>query len=251
MQLSTDLHQRFTEQAVWTIEARKLFLQSAGLNKNSRILEAGCGTGAILESFQNLLESRIFGIDIDPEMVQFAQKQVSDPFLACADAGQMPFPTNHFDAVICHFLLLWVNSPDLIFKEFMRITRPGGVIGILAEPDYGSRIDYPHALEKAGELQRDSLLRKGAHPDIGRQIGELFGKSGCVNISTGIMGSFQKNTSPNNMESEQSVLKSDLGDLLDPENITDLIDLDNIARQNHSRVHFIPTFFGWGYRPLG
>jgi SAM-dependent methyltransferase len=250
MQLSTDLHQRFTEQAVWTIEARKLFLQSTGLNKNSRILEAGCGTGAILESFQSLLDARIFGIDIDPEMVLFAKKQGSQPFLACADAVQLPFPQNHFDAVICHFLLLWVYSPDLILKEFKRITRPGGVIGILAEPDYGSRIDYPHALEKAGVLQRESLLRKGAHPDIGRKIGELFGKSDCVNISTGIMGSFQNNTILSNLESEQSILKSDLADLLTPAKINDLLDLDNFARQNQSRVHFIPTFFGWGYLPL-
>jgi SAM-dependent methyltransferase len=250
MQLSTDLHQRFTEQAVWTIEARKLFLQSTGLNKNSRILEAGCGTGAILESFQTVLDTRIFGIEIDPEMVQFAKKQVSESFLACADAGHLPFPANHFDAVICHFLLMWVNSPYLILREFLRITRPGGVIGILAEPDYGSRIDYPPALEKAGEFQREALIRKGAHPDVGRQLGELLGETGCINISTGLFGSFQNDSNSIDQIMEQTILKSDLTGLLDPISQSELINLDTISRQNHSRVQFIPTFFGWGYRPL-
>jgi len=238
------------EQASWTLEARKLFLQKSGFLPKSKILEAGCGTGAILSSIQILQETQLYGIDIKPDMVQFADKINPQSILTCADAFRMPFPDEFFDAVICHFLLLWVLNPESLLNEFSRVLRPGGIIGLLAEPDYGSRIDYPPVLEKSGSLQREALFREGANPDIGRQIGELLGKSGCLNISTGILGSFQSESNIFDTTSEQSLLKSDLKNFVDSEELERLVDLDFTARNNHSRVQFVPTFFGWGNKPF-
>ena len=249
MSLSPDLHQRFTEQAGWTQDARNLFFKYSGILPGSKILEVGCGTGAVLSSIQSLLDVQSFGIDFNLEMIRFASTVVPKSYLSAANAGCIPFPANCFDAVVCHFLLLWVKNPETVLEEFYRITRPGGVIGILAEPDYGNRIDYPDELGVAGHLQRKSLIDQGANPDIGRQIKELLGNSGCNHISTGILGSFESESDHSEAISEQSLLRSDLSKLLNPEELDTIITLDSAARKNHSRVQFIPTFYGWGKKP--
>ena len=237
------------EQATWSLEARKLFFQKSGILPNSKILEAGCGTGAILSSIQALQYPKLYGIDIKPQMVQFAGEIIPKSFLACADACCMPFPDGYFDAVVCHFLLLWARIPESLLEEFKRVTRPGGFIALLAEPDYGSRIDYPPVLEKSGGLQREALIREGANPDIGRRVGELLGKSGCLNIATGILGSFQTELDLAVVDSEQSVLRSDLKCVVEAGELDRMLELESSARKTHRLVQFVPTFFGWGTKP--
>jgi SAM-dependent methyltransferase len=249
MPLSVELHQRFKEQADWTLDARKLFLQASGIIPGCKILEAGCGTGAILSSLQSLIKASYFGIDIKPEMVRFAHSVVPDSFLTAADAYRIPFPASSFDVVVCHYLLLWVQNPEALLMEFMRVTRPGGFIAFFAEPDYGSRIDYPSELEKTGKLQREALIQQGADPDIGRRLRAILANSGCESISSGILGSFQTETDETDGISEQLILQKDLSGLMKSGEIKCLLDLDIKARKDQSRVQYIPTFFGWGRKP--
>jgi ubiquinone/menaquinone biosynthesis C-methylase UbiE len=249
MSLSPDLHLRFKEQAAWTLDSQKQFLQDSGIHSNSKLLEVGCGTGAVLSSIRSLMDANLFGLDINLNMLRTAYEELPDANLTCADANLLSFPRDYFDAVICHYFLLWIRKPEAVIHEFMRIARPGGVIALLAEPDYGSRIDYPVLLEKAGKLQRDSLIRQGANPDIGRRTGELLSNSGCKNISTGILGSFISAKSFSKPSKEQFILQSDISGMTNPHELNELLKVDNESIQNHSRVQFIPTFFGWGFKP--
>jgi ubiquinone/menaquinone biosynthesis C-methylase UbiE len=249
MPLSTNLHQRFTEQSAWTLEARKLFFQTSGLLPGCRILEAGCGTGAVLSSLKQFINACLFGIDIQPDMVRYAHSVVKESFLSAADANRIPFPDNSFDAVVCHYLLLWVKNPETMLMEFMRVTKPGGYVVMFAEPDYGSRIEYPPVMEEAGRIQREALIQHGANPDIGRRVKEILANTGCINISTGILGAFQSESDEKNGWSEQSILQKDLSGMLKPEELKYYLDADQKARKDHIRIQFIPTFYGWGRKP--
>ena len=86
------------------------------------------------------------------------------------DAHQLPLADGCFDVCLCHFLLLWVTDPIQVLQEMYRVTRSGGVVMALAEPDYGSRIDYPQELSLLGKWQMDSLEQQGADPFIGRKL---------------------------------------------------------------------------------
>jgi SAM-dependent methyltransferase len=251
MSFSPVLHQRFLEQARWTEQAQRLLLQSTSFTSKSRILEVGCGTGALLSSMFELCPSNYVGLDIQFDLVRFAQNSTSQFSLTCGDGYSLPFPNQVFDGVVCHYLLLWVVSPVKILTEMRRVTKSGGFIAALAEPDYGSQIEYPEEFERVGDLQRESLIKQGANPDLGRRLSSLLVESGLRDVSSGILGSFQSVANDYEMEnvkSEQSILASDLENEMDDATMQLLIDKDTDLRKNGTRVQFIPTFFGWGFK---
>jgi len=54
-------HQRYTQQAGWTLEARRYIFRQIGLEKFAAILEVGSGTGAILSSLYQDGYTHLFG----------------------------------------------------------------------------------------------------------------------------------------------------------------------------------------------
>jgi SAM-dependent methyltransferase len=131
--------------------------------------------------------------------------------LTQGDALSLPYAAGCFDLVLCHFLLLWISDPVHAVAEMRRVTRPGGSVLALAEPDYGGRIDYPKDLEVLGDWQRFALQRQGADPQIGRRLGEIFNRAGIKLIEAGVLGG-QWHAKPTRQEwaLEWSVLLSDL-----------------------------------------
>src|SRR6185436_7789113 len=99
-----DWHRRYLQQARWTRDLRTYLFKKADLNDKSRLLEVGCGTGAILSELPNYTSRH--GLDIDTTAL--AQCSINAPtvFLVQGDALQLPYPNESFDIVYCHFLLL-------------------------------------------------------------------------------------------------------------------------------------------------
>jgi SAM-dependent methyltransferase len=248
MSFSVELHQRFVDQAAWTRQAQGLFLDAAGIHSDSRILEVGCGTGALISSMNSLRPACYFGIDIQYDLLDFARENNFNIPLASADGYHLPFASGQFDAVICHYFFLWITDVRQVLAEMRRVTRKGGVIAALAEPDYGSRIDFPEEFALLGKKQHEALIRQGADADMGRKLTWVLSEAGCKRIATGILGSFQPEPlAASQIASEQKILVSDLGNVMDPISFQTLLEKDADMRTQNSRVQFIPTFFGWGF----
>jgi ubiquinone/menaquinone biosynthesis C-methylase UbiE len=148
---------------------RAYLFQGAGLNEESALLDVGCGTGAILSELAS--QTSLHGLDIDPIALAQCRMHASSAFLVQGDALQLPYLSNTFDIVYCHFLLLWVNDPLQALLEMKRVARTGAHIFAFAEPDYTARLDEPPELGPLGRWQAESLRRQGADPGLGSQLG--------------------------------------------------------------------------------
>lgn len=248
---STDWHARFTQQARWTGELRNYLFQKTGLASARRILEVGCGTGAVLAEIRS--SATIHGLDIDFARLSQASVHVPQALLTCADAHCLPYPAQTFDLTFCHFLLLWVSDPVLVLREMGRVTRPGGAALAMAEPDYSGRIDHPEELAQLGQWQAESLCRQGADPDLGKKLAALFCSAGIQIVETGALQS--RGTAPlepDEWESEWAMIESDLAGMLADKEIQRLKLLDREALIRRERVMYVPTFYAWGqpYIPL-
>src|SRR5574338_1053183 len=157
-----DWQNRFQQQSLWTQSVRQFLIGRAGLEQSNRILEAGCGTGAITRGLHHLTTATVYGLDFNFAHLQAARHYDPSTHFCDGDARRLPFPDAAFDAVVCHFFLLWVPNPADALREMIRVTRPGGALIAFAEPDYGGRIDYPPPLETLGVQQADSLSQQGA-----------------------------------------------------------------------------------------
>lgn len=243
-----DWHRRFVQQASWTESVRAYLLSRLG--RADRILEIGSGTGAVAATLRGYTKNA-YGVDIAFEPLRFARRRDPDTRLACGDALRLPFPADIFDAVTCHFLLLWVPNAAQALAEMRRVARPGGAVIAFAEPDYGARIDYPPALEPLGKLQAEALRRQGAEPNMGRRISELFHAAGLTSIETGVLGGqWQGAPSPEQLDSEWETLQADLEGIIPPGELEALRRIDEQAWQRGQRVLFVPTFYAIGWKPI-
>ncbi|MBN1666342.1 MAG: methyltransferase domain-containing protein [Anaerolineales bacterium] len=247
----TEWHTRFSQQARWTHDLRSYLYQRVNLPQAPNILDVGCGTGALAEELIGLSEGAVHGLDINQAHLKIAQSTAPRLQLTQADAHFLPFPNGTFDLVLCHFLLLWVSSPLKAILEMKRVSRPGGAILALAEPDYGGRIDYPPALEQLGQWQAASLRQQGADPLMGRKLAQCFHRAGLVQIETGVLGAqWVAAPSQEEWQSEWSILAADLAQNPSWDSkLEQLRGIELAAWQNGTRVLFVPTFYAWGRIP--
>jgi ubiquinone/menaquinone biosynthesis C-methylase UbiE len=244
-------HARFSQQAAWTSELRHFLYQQLHFEHARTVLEVGCGTGAVLKDLDNQLQTtKIYGLDLNEPFLTLARTQAASVLLTSGDALALPYADHSFDIGLCHFFLLWAGQPLKALQEMRRVTRPGGLVCAMAEPDYGGRIDYPEALIELGQMQTQSLQRQGADPFLGRRLPELFIQSGLQNVQSGLLGGYWNGLfDEEKLTSEWAVFRHDLQDVISEQALSGLQALDTRAWQEGKRVLFVPTFYAWGQVP--
>jgi len=237
-------HTRYTQQAKWTRDLRAYIFNKIDLNETYRVLEVGCGTGAILSELPTHLS--LNGLDIDPDALVQCQIHVPSAMLTCGDALLLPYPNNSFDVVYCHFLLLWANDPLGALLEMKRVTVDKGYIIAFAEPDYTARIDKPEKLVQLGKWQTESLKNQGVDPSFGARLAESFFQAGIRIIETGPIQNVGNEASLDDWEIEWKVIESDLAEMVPKADIQKMKHIDSAARERGERVLNVPTYFAWG-----
>jgi SAM-dependent methyltransferase len=240
-------HERYLKQSTWTSPVRKYCFSQISIPRNSHVLEVGCGTGAITSSIRAEIPASVFGLDIQFPYLGIAKKHDGGSYFTCGDAFDLPYQAGVFDIVCCHYFLLWIKDPLKAMKEMVRVIRKGGYLLVLAEPDYGGRLDYPEAFVRSGYMQTLALTEQGADPYIGRRLASLMVASGLQDIQTGLIGGQWKAERSNDLDSDElNVMRNDLGDQMTQQEWAELKREDIKARENGERILFIPTFYSWG-----
>lgn len=110
---------------------RRLVIQLARLNGNSRLLDLGTGTGDLArEARRQIPSARVIAADFTLEMMRVGKQRGPLDF-ACADALRLPFADSQFDAVVSGFLMRNVTDLQKALEEQHRVLRKGGRIVIL------------------------------------------------------------------------------------------------------------------------
>jgi demethylmenaquinone methyltransferase/2-methoxy-6-polyprenyl-1,4-benzoquinol methylase len=104
-----------------------LSTQHSALSTQHFVLDVGTGTGRLAEAVRRAMPAaRVVGVDFTLAMLRRASIDV-----AAADALELPFADERFDAVMSAFLVR--NLADLRrgIAEQVRVLRPGGLLAIL------------------------------------------------------------------------------------------------------------------------
>lgn len=103
------------------------------------ILDIGSADGTFSEViFKKTQAKKLVGVDVLKNSVKYASKRFkSNPrmkFLV-ADAEDLPFKANQFEAVFCLEVLEHVLRPKKAILEMKRVLRPGGYLIVLVPTD--------------------------------------------------------------------------------------------------------------------
>lgn len=241
----SETHARYTQQAAWTAPARRHLLAAAGLPNARRVLEVGCGTGAVLSQVLAPPGCLLAGLDIDLGALSLARQHVAGAQLSAGDAHLLPYPDACFDIALCHFVLLWLANPAGGLAEMRRVVRPGGAVLALAEPDYSQRIDAPAELAALGRAQTEALRTRGADPTAGGRLPTLFAAAGLQLVDTGALDTSSLATSSMPAE-EATMLRADLSGHMPPEQLERWLAADAAAWAAGTRQLHVPTYFALG-----
>lgn len=107
-------------------DARDVVLDELRALTPSRVLEVGCGWGALAARIEQEVDCTVVALDLSPRMVELARERGVDAHVA--DLQEIPFADGGFDAVVAAWMLYHVPDLGRGLSEIARVLRPGGVL---------------------------------------------------------------------------------------------------------------------------
>jgi SAM-dependent methyltransferase len=157
------------------------YLTDSSLPDGARVLEVGCGTGAVTRTLARW-PGVSAAVGVDPSPVFVAKARELGRELRCltfetADGRALPFEAASFDAVVFHTTLCHVPEPGTMLAEAVRVLRPDGCVAIF-EGDYAAATLATRAgdpLDACAEAFRQSFVHD---PWLARRLPALVRAAG-------------------------------------------------------------------------
>ena len=115
----------------WSRVLAEKFLDFVGIRDGERVLDIGCGTGALVYSLAaRTLRSEIVGIDPIAPFIDYARAHAADRRVEfdVGDALNLPYPPASFDACVSLLVIMFIRDAGRMLMEMRRVARPGGTI---------------------------------------------------------------------------------------------------------------------------
>ncbi|OEF99411.1 hypothetical protein BHF71_02170 [Vulcanibacillus modesticaldus] len=152
---------------------KRLIAELANFQSGEKVLDIGAGTGnySIWLAKKGL---HVTAIDQSTPMMELAKKKAYKEGLRIdweiADAHSLPFSDESFDLVISVTAIEFMEHPDTVLKEAMRVLRPKGrlVIGLLTKDS-----DWGELYQKNSQKDSDSVFKK-AHLYTEQELFQLL-----------------------------------------------------------------------------
>ncbi len=112
----------------WILQKLESTFKDSLPQDQTHILDVGCGAG-FLSNYLAKQGYHVQGVDLSDESLNVARAhdQTGNVGYSLANASQLPFKDNCFDAVMAMDFLEHVEQPEMIVAEISRVLRPGGV----------------------------------------------------------------------------------------------------------------------------
>jgi SAM-dependent methyltransferase len=113
----------------YSVPLAPLFATFAGAVDATRVLDVGCGPGALTaELVRRVGPSAVAAVDPSDSFVAAVRERHPGVEVQRASAEQLPFDDHAFDAALAQLVVHFMNDPVVGLREMARVTRPEGVV---------------------------------------------------------------------------------------------------------------------------
>lgn len=100
--------------------------KNAITQKNIRILDVGCGTGALGAFFRENQQCYVAGIDINENACKEAEKNIDTVLHANVEVIDLPYEEASFDTIVLGDVVEHLINPVAALHKLLRVLKPGG-----------------------------------------------------------------------------------------------------------------------------
>jgi SAM-dependent methyltransferase len=155
----------------------------------SRVLEAGCGTGAqTIHLAAGSPDAHFVSVDRSAESLAAARERIANAGFTNvefrrADLFDLPFEDASFDHVFVCFVLEHLAEPERALTALQRVLKPGGALTAI-EGDHGSWYCHPQTPQAAKTVRCliEVQARCGGDSLIGRRLYPLLAGAGLRDV---------------------------------------------------------------------
>jgi SAM-dependent methyltransferase len=113
----------------YSIPLAPQFCDFAGIGAEQRVLDVGCGPGALVTELVRRLEaSAVSAVDPSESFVAAIRERHPGVDVQQASAEGLPFADDDFDASLAQLVVHFMVDPLVGLSEMLRVTHPGGVV---------------------------------------------------------------------------------------------------------------------------
>jgi SAM-dependent methyltransferase len=105
------------------------FVELVGIESGQRVLDVGCGSGALTSLLVNRVGvNGVSAVDPSESFVEVVRTAYPSMDVQRSGAESLPFPDGSFDAVLAQLVVHFMTDPVRGIAEMARTTVPGGVV---------------------------------------------------------------------------------------------------------------------------
>ena len=125
--VSADAYDRFMGR--YSVPLAPVFADFAGVTSGQRVLDVGCGPGALTSELVDRLGSdSVVAVDPSSSFVEAMHERHPRVEVHEADAEVLPLGSDSFDGALAQLVVHFMTDPVQGLREMLRVTKPGGVV---------------------------------------------------------------------------------------------------------------------------
>jgi SAM-dependent methyltransferase len=125
--VAADSYDRFMGR--YSVPLAPLLADFAAVSAGQRVLDVGCGPGALTaELVGRLGPAAVSAVDPSEPFVEAARERHPGVSIERAPAEQLPFEDHEFDAALAQLVVHFMTDPAAGLREMVRVTRGDGVV---------------------------------------------------------------------------------------------------------------------------
>jgi ubiquinone/menaquinone biosynthesis C-methylase UbiE len=128
---SADAYERFMGR--WSSRIAQKFLSWLAIPPSQAWLDVGCGTGSLTKLILGTYRPReIIAVDSSADFISYAQSTIASPLVhfKVGLAQSLDLEPASIDVTVSGLVLNFVPEPKSAVLEMLKVTKPGGMIGI-------------------------------------------------------------------------------------------------------------------------
>ncbi len=158
-------------------------IRKAHFSKGDRLLDLGCGPGALSLDLAELTgpEGSVLAIDKSELFIKLLREQaglLDRPWIDArvGDVAEYPYAENSLDGVVCRWMLMFLVEPELVLEKLARALKPGGRIVVMEYVQFRSMSLWPagEAFKKLYHAVHELIGTFGGNADIGGRVPEIL-----------------------------------------------------------------------------